>query len=65
MTTHSSILAREAYEQRRPAGYGPWGSKEPDMTEAADHTDMRSVTCIPGLSLWRIGMETYKHEWQP
>ena len=27
MATHSSILARECYEQRSLEGYSPWGSK--------------------------------------
>ena len=33
MATHSSILAGAFHEQRRLAGYGPWGLKELDMTD--------------------------------
>ena len=32
--THSSILAQESHGQRSLVGYGPWGHKESDTTEA-------------------------------
>ena len=33
MATHSSILAWEIpWTERSPAGYSPWGCKEPNMT---------------------------------
>ena len=37
MATHSSILAWENHRQRSLAGYSPWGCKEPEMAEAAEH----------------------------
>ena len=33
MATHPLFLPEECYEQRRLAGYSPWGCKELDMTE--------------------------------
>ena len=32
------FLPGESHGQRRLAGYGPWGHKESDMTEAAEHS---------------------------
>ena len=38
MATHSSILVWKIPRTEEPAGYSPWGHKELDMTEAAEHT---------------------------
>ena len=38
MATHSSILVWKIPRTEEPAGYSPWGHKESDMTEAAEHT---------------------------
>ena len=38
MATHSSVSPGESHEQRRLAGYSPWGHKEWDMNEAVQHT---------------------------
>ena len=42
MAIHSSILAGESHGQRRLVGYSPWGHKELDMTEVAEHTHMHA-----------------------
>ena len=38
MATHSSILAWRMPWTEKLVGYSPWGRKESDMTEAAQHT---------------------------
>ena len=43
------FLPGEAYGQRSLAGYSPWGHKESDMTEAAEHTCMRVPQIVNGL----------------
>ena len=37
MATHTNIPAWENHRQRSLAGYSPWGCKEPEMAEAAEH----------------------------
>ena len=37
MATHFSILAWRIPWKRSVAGYGPWGHRELDMTEAMEH----------------------------
>ena len=36
--THTSTLAWRIHGQRNLVGYSPWGYKESDMTEGAEHT---------------------------
>ena len=43
MATHSSTLAGKSHGQSSLVGYSPWGHKELDTTEAAEHVGM--VTC--------------------
>ena len=43
MATHSGILAGKSHGQSSLVGYSPWGHKELDTTEAAEHAGM--VTC--------------------
>ena len=38
MATRSSILAGKFHGQRSLVGYGPWGCKESDTTEATQHS---------------------------
>ena len=38
IATHSSILAGKIPRTEKPGGYGPWGLKESDITEATNHT---------------------------
>ena len=38
MATHCSILARNILGQKSLVGYGPWGHKKSDPTEAAEHS---------------------------
>ena len=37
MVIHSVFLPRASHGQRRLLGYGPWGHKESEMTEATWH----------------------------
>ena len=44
--THSRILAQRIPWTEEPGGYGPWDSKESDMTEATEHAHMQ-LSSIP------------------
>ena len=46
MATHSSILPGKSHGQRSLAGYGPWGHKESDLTEATEHFIVEYLTYI-------------------
>ena len=39
------FLPGEFHGQRSLADCGPWGLKEPDMTEATEHASMQSSLC--------------------
>ena len=52
MATHSSgFLPGKSYGQRSLAGYGPWGCKESDMTEATEHGYSIICVCVCVCSL--------------
>ena len=74
------FLPGESHEQRRLAGYSPWGHKESDMTEGLIHTHTHTHT--DGLLWWLSGKEStcqcrrrefnpwvwkmpWKRKWQP
>ena len=44
MATHSSIIAGKFHGQRSLAGYGLWGRKESDTTEATERTHTQTHT---------------------
>ena len=47
MATHPSILARKFYGQRSLVGYGPWGRKGLNTTEATGHArDNHVQQCV-------------------
>ena len=43
MTTHSGILAWRIPWTKEAVGYGPYGHKELDMTEAPEHAQVETT----------------------
>ena len=43
MATHSSIFPGKSHGQRNLAGYGPWGCKKLDTTEATEHAHTHAL----------------------
>ena len=54
MATHTNIPAWENHRLRNLAGYSPWGCKEPEMTEVAEHTHTSD----------RVGVRKPRSHWQ-
>ena len=52
MTTHSSILAWRIPQKRTLEGYSRLGSKEPDTTEATEHTSIKYCIKTQSFNLW-------------
>ena len=42
MATHSSVLPGKSHGQRSLEGYSSWGHKEPDTTEANEHSALKN-----------------------